>query len=74
MPTPWIDADIGCPFYLGLGEKCVFCEAPAYKKSRLCWKFSRRGDLELHLREYCGHSWDHCEIYRMLMRSKYQDT
>ena len=77
MSQPFISGRVRCPFWLNSvpAKGCggyIACEGPiANTQLRLCYesKKDRKQQEEL----YCIKNYICCEIYRMLMDSKYQE-
>ena len=64
-------AEVKCPFYRrDDGSSRLVCEG-IVEDSTLTWNFSSREDLRGQLDIFCCDYFKNCEVYRMLMESKY---
>jgi hypothetical protein len=63
-----------CPFFRSSvdGKKRIVCEG-IVDRSTLALYFDRKKDYETQLRVFCCEYYKKCEIYRMLMESKYDE-
>ena len=66
--------DAQCPFYKSDdgNKKWILCEG-IVDKSTLALTFNRKKDYETQLNVFCCEYYKKCEIYRMLMVSKYDE-
>lgn len=66
--------DAQCPFFRSdVGkQKRIICEG-IVDRSTLALYFDRKKDYETQLRVFCCEYYKRCEIYRMLMESKYDE-
>ena len=63
---------VKCPFYCGDdGKKCLTCEGMV-DDSYISWKFKNRENFRQQMDIFCCDCYKNCEIYRMLMESKYE--
>lgn len=61
-----------CPFYLFGGRKSIGCEGITDDCfTRLVFKTEEK--KEAHERTFCDEKFKYCEIYRMLIREKYEE-
>ncbi len=66
-------AHVNCPFYRSDdGRGKIICEG-ILDGSTLALRMKSKADFELQIREYCAKRYICCEIYRMLMDSKYEE-
>jgi hypothetical protein len=67
-------ADVQCPFFKfdEYKKKRIVCEG-FVDKSSLALIYCRKGDYETQLRVFCCEHYKKCEVYRMLMASKYEE-
>ena len=74
MPSgSYIKAYVVCPFYMSDdGTRRVVCEG-VVDGSNLSISFLRRADYETQMSVFCCQHYEKCEIYRMLMESKYEE-
>lgn len=62
-----------CPFYkMDDGRRKISCEGPI-DDSRVSVTYGRRQDFESQITIFCCNNYKNCEIYRMVMASKYAD-
>lgn len=67
-------ADVVCPFYsYDDGERRIVCEGLA-DRSTLSQRFGRKKAYEAYMEHYCFRNCTECEIFRLLIRTKYADT
>lgn len=66
-------ADVRCPFYLhdDWAKKRITCEG-ILDGSSLALLYRRREDYETQLDVFCCDHYENCEVYRMLMETKYE--
>ena len=74
MPSgSFFKAYVKCPFYIhDEGRKRIVCEGIIYP-SNISQSFGRQVDFERHITTFCSEHYKKCEIYQMLMSSKYED-
>lgn len=67
-------ADVQCPFFKFDEDKKkrIVCEG-FVDKSTLALIYCRKKDYETQLRVFCCEHYKKCEVYRMLMASKYEE-
>ncbi len=64
---------IQCPFYKGReGGKSLVCEGFGDAKS-LAQVYPSRGKLRKQMEVFCCHRYRNCEVYRLLMHTKYEE-
>ena len=64
-------AEVICPFYCSDDRRSdLICEGVVHG-SRIMQKFQRKADMKKHLETFCSASPEKCELYKMLMRTKY---
>lgn len=74
MPSgSFIQADVNCPFYqYDDGRRKIVCEGFTDRCTvDLRWRY--HVDQEHHMQVFCCGNFEKCEIYRMVMESKYND-
>lgn len=66
--------NVQCPFFRfdDLKRKRIVCEG-IIDKSNLALIYCRRKDYDTQLSVFCCEHFKKCEIYRMLMREKYDE-
>ena len=69
----FIQADVKCPFYqYDDGQRKIICEGFTDRCTvDLRWRF--HAEQVIHLQTFCCKCYEKCEIYRMVMESKYND-
>ena len=78
MPMPSgsfkAQADVQCPFFKfdDLKRKRIVCEG-LVDKSSLALIYCRRTDYDTQLSVFCCEHYKKCEIYRMIMDTKYNE-
>lgn len=74
MPSgSYLQVFVLCPFYASDdGAHRIVCEGIVDESSLALW-FSRRADYETQMSVFCCQHYEKCEIYRMLMESKYEE-
>ena len=67
-------ADVQCPFFKFDEDKKkrIVCEG-FVDKSTLALIYCRKKDYETQLRVFCCDHYKNCEVYRMLMETKYEE-
>ncbi len=66
-------SDVCCPFYLfDDGRRVITCEG-IVDKSNVKQSFKTRAGYELQMKVFCCEHFKNCEIYNMLMQSKYDE-
>lgn len=67
-------ADVQCPFFKFDEDKKkrIVCEG-FVDKSTLALIYCRKNDYETQLRVFCCEHYKRCEVYRMLMNTKYEE-
>ena len=74
MPSgSFVQSDVLCPFYkYDDGRRKIACEGFTDRcVLDVRWKYHIEQDL--HLQTFCCKAYEKCEIYRMVMESKYDD-
>lgn len=65
--------DVVCPFYkYDDGKQRITCEG-FVDNSSLALIYHRRGDYETQMNVFCCDHYMKCEVYRMLMETKYDE-
>ena len=74
MPSgSFTQSDVICPFYkYDDGRKKIVCEGFADRCS-LDVRWEYHAYQEQHLQLFCCENYKNCEVYRMVMASKYDD-
>ena len=78
MPTSRDDTKVQCPFYqydeCFNKKKChrITCEG-LVDGSTLILNYKFKRDYRIQLDTFCCEYYDRCEIYRMLMTTKYEE-
>lgn len=73
MPTmsSYMRVDVLCPFYKGdANNRRIICEG-VVDRSTISLSFGSRKDFITQTTVFCCQHYKKCEIYRMLMESKY---
>ena len=66
--------DIQCPFFrYDDGRRRIICEG-VIEETSLSMLFLRQEDYDIQLRVFCCEHYKKCELYRMLMENKYEDS
>lgn len=68
----WARANVKCPFWRGDGMETVSCEGP-FCGVGITMKFRSDRKRKHHMEVFCAEHYEKCEIYRMVMDSKYAD-
>lgn len=68
--------NVGCCFYkYDDGRKMITCEGLVGKdESSIALIYHNKDDFKIHFETFCCKYHTRCEIYRMLMESKYDDN
>ena len=64
--------DIKCPFFLEHNAREVHCEG-IMDGSKVIQRYCKAADKAMQCNIYCSEMYTYCEIYRMLMRAKYDE-
>ena len=64
--------DTLCPFYRREDKNAIKCEG-IMDDSFISQYFCKSKDKQIHKDVFCNHRYGNCEIYRMLMSSKYKE-
>lgn len=68
-----MQADVGCPFYKhDDGRGRITCEG-IVDKSNTILSFGIKGDYLKQMEVFCCQHYKNCEVYQMLMNSKYKE-
>ena len=62
--------DVQCPFYITVLNREIVCEGSGDAAS-LRLRYHKNSQKEKHMEVFCCDSYKKCEIYRMLMETKY---
>lgn len=66
--------EVGCCFYkYDDGRKRITCEGLTGEDSSIALIYHKKEDFNIHFETFCCKHHTRCEIYRMLMESKYGD-
>lgn len=61
-----------CPFYRRKEKQKIVCEGPYDDCLSLIQTFGSNVNRDKQLEIFCGDRYKNCEIYRMIMESKYE--
>jgi hypothetical protein len=65
--------EVQCPFYkYDDGKQRITCEG-LVDNSSLALIYQKKGDYEAQINVFCCEHYKKCEVYRMLMESKYDE-
>lgn len=72
MPTKssFLRVDVLCPFYKGDENRKIICEG-IVDRSTISLSFGSKTDFDIQVNSFCCARYRYCEVYRMLMASKY---
>ena len=62
--------DVRCPFYKDDGIQRIVCEG-LVNNSSIILTYQNKVDCKLQKKVFCCNNYMKCEVYRMLMSSKY---
>ena len=71
----WNAATMRCPFYKhdSYKHKIIICESILDEKGSSTQRFRRQSDRLRQLECFCAGDYRKCEIYRMILQTKYPD-
>lgn len=72
MPSDYGGQNAKCPFYKSNNKYIISCEGLTdYSNITLNYRFFT--DKKIQFDSFCCKNYQNCEIYRMLMKEKYQE-
>ena len=74
MPTgSFWQAYVKCPFFkCDNGNNRITCEG-LVDRSSIILAYRRKTDFKIQITAYCCRNFEKCELYSLLMKSKYQE-